>query len=107
MFPIDWPEPFGLVVIEAMAFGTPAIVWNEGAMPEVVDDGVTGFVVDSIELAVAAVEKLDRLDRAQVRAAFEKRFSAERMVHDYEVIYARIAVDAASARPSNERLLPA
>ena len=107
VFPIDWPEPFGLVVIEAMAFGTPAIVWNEGAMPEVVDDGVTGFVVDSIERAVAAVEKLDQLDRGQVRAAFERRFSAERMVHDYEVIYARLAADAASARQSSERLLPA
>ena len=107
VFPIDWPEPFGLVVIEAMAFGTPAIVWNEGAMPEIVDDGVTGFVVDSIEGAVAAVEKLDRLGRSQVRAAFEKRFSAERMVRDYEVIYASLAPDAASALQSNERLLPA
>ena len=107
MFPIDWPEPFGLVVIEAMAFGTPAIVWNEGAMPEVVDDGVTGFVVDSIERAAAAVEKLDRLDRRQVRAVFERRFSAERMVHDYEVIYAQLAAGAASARQSIQGLLPA
>jgi glycosyltransferase involved in cell wall biosynthesis len=107
LFPIDWPEPFGLVVIEAMAFGTPAIVWNEGAMPEVVDEGVTGFVVDSIEGAAAAVEKLDRMGRGEVRATFEKRFSAERMVRDYEVIYERLAAGAASARQSNERLLPA
>ena len=87
IFPIDWPEPFGLVVIESMAFGTPVIVWKQGAMPEVVDDGVTGFVVDTIEAAVAAVGNLSRLDRVQVRAVFEKRFSATRMAREYEAIY--------------------
>jgi glycosyltransferase involved in cell wall biosynthesis len=96
VFPIDWPEPFGLVVIEAMALGTPAIVWREGAMPEVVDDGITGFVVDSIAQAVSAVSNLDRIDRRQVRAVFEQRFSVARMARDYEAIYAKLLAEAAS-----------
>jgi glycosyltransferase involved in cell wall biosynthesis len=87
LFPIDWPEPFGLVVIEAMAFGVPLVVWREGAMPEIVDEGETGFVVDSIEAAVEAVAKCKELDRNHVRQVFERRFSAERMVSDYEAIY--------------------
>jgi glycosyltransferase involved in cell wall biosynthesis len=102
VFPIDWPEPFGLVVIEAMAFGTPVIVWNEGAMPEVVDDGVTGWVVDSLDQAVAAVAKLDRIDRRVVRTVFERRFSVDRMVRDYETIYAR-QVSMAEARQPQAR----
>jgi glycosyltransferase involved in cell wall biosynthesis len=76
-------------------------------MPEVVDEGLTGFIVDSIEQAAAAVEKLDRLDRGQVRAMFERRFSEERMVHDYEVLYAQLAAGAASARQPLQGLLPA
>ncbi|MDQ6433906.1 glycosyltransferase family 4 protein [Mesorhizobium sp. LHD-90] len=88
LFPIDWPEPFGLVVIEAMAFGTPVIVWNEGAMPEIVDQGVTGFVVDSIDKAVDCVGRLGGLDRARIRQRLEDRFSVPRMVDDYEAIYA-------------------
>jgi len=103
LFPIDWPEPFGLVVVEAMAFGTPVIVWNEGAMPEIVDDGASGYVVDSIDAAVAAVAKAERLDRSRVRATFERRFSADRMVRDYEAIYATLAgagSNAASRRIS-------
>jgi glycosyltransferase involved in cell wall biosynthesis len=97
LFPIDWPEPFGLVVVEAMAFGTPVIVWNEGAMPEIVDEGVSGYVVDSIDAAVAAVARAERLDRHLVRAAFERRFSADRMVRDYEAIYATLAGKGATA----------
>jgi glycosyltransferase involved in cell wall biosynthesis len=97
LFPIDWPEPFGLVVIEAMAFGTPVIVWNEGAMAEIVDEGLSGHVVDSIDAAVAAVAKLERLDRRLVRATFERRFSADRMVRDYEVIYAALTDRSATA----------
>jgi glycosyltransferase involved in cell wall biosynthesis len=88
VFPIDWPEPFGLVVIEAMAFGTPVIVWNEGAMPEIVDVGVSGFVVDSIDEAVARAREIESLDRRAVRATFERRFSVERMVGEYESVYA-------------------
>lgn len=97
VFPIDWPEPFGLVVIEAMAFGTPVIAWNEGAMAEIVDEGLSGHVVDSIDAAVAAATKLDRLDRRLVRATFERRFSAGRMVRDYEAIYAALADRSAAA----------
>ncbi|MFI0846312.1 glycosyltransferase family 4 protein [Mesorhizobium sp. IMUNJ 23232] len=88
LFPIDWPEPFGLVVIEAMAFGTPVIAWNEGAMPEIVDEGVTGFVVESIDEAVERVGRLGGLDRARIRRTLEQRFSVPRMVDDYEAIYA-------------------
>ena len=87
LFPIDWPEPFGLVVIEAMAFGVPIVAWREGAMPEIIDEGETGFVVDSIEAAVLALAKCAALDRDHVRQVFERRFSAERMVSNYEAIY--------------------
>ncbi len=87
LFPIDWPEPFGLVVIEAMAFGVPVVAWREGALPEIVDEGETGFVVDSVEAAVEAVARCAALDRDHVRRVFERRFSAERMISDYEAIY--------------------
>src|SRR5215207_7856284 len=75
LFPIDWPEPFGLVMIEAMACGTPAIAFRRGSVPEVIDEGVTGFVVDSEEEAVQAIRQLSKLDRSSVRAAFERRFT--------------------------------
>ena len=87
LFPIDWPEPFGLVMIEAMACGTPIIAWPCGAAPEVIEDGVNGFLVDSVEAAVAAVGKLDLLDRREVRRSFERRFSVERMARDYLEAY--------------------
>jgi glycosyltransferase involved in cell wall biosynthesis len=87
LFPIDWPEPFGLAMIEAMACGTPVVAWREGSVPEVVDEGVTGFIVDSIDAAVAAVRRLPSLNRVNVRRCFEKRFSAERMAHDYLALY--------------------
>ncbi|TIV27029.1 MAG: glycosyltransferase family 4 protein, partial [Mesorhizobium sp.] len=90
LFPIDWPEPFGLVAIEAMACGTPVIAWNQGALPEIVDDGITGFVVDSVDAAVASMPALLDLDRRQVRAVFEKRFSATRMASDYLAAYMRL-----------------
>ncbi|MEP9373720.1 glycosyltransferase family 4 protein [Mesorhizobium sp. KR1-2] len=90
LFPIDWPEPFGLVAIEAMACGTPVIAWDNGAMPEVVDEGVTGFVVDTIDAAVAAVARLGELDRSEIRSTFERRFSVSRMANDYVKIYARL-----------------
>jgi len=92
LFPIDWPEPFGLVMIEAMACGTPVIAWNNGSVREIVDHGVTGFVVDSMEAAVAAVRQAERLDRRAVRAAFERRFSARVMASAYAKLYARLAV---------------
>jgi glycosyltransferase involved in cell wall biosynthesis len=87
LFPIDWPEPFGLVMIEAMACGTPVIAFANGSVPEVIDDGVTGFIVNGIDEAAAAVRSVEKLDRAEVRATFEQRFTAERMALDYLAIY--------------------
>jgi glycosyltransferase involved in cell wall biosynthesis len=87
LFPIDWPEPFGLVMIEAMACGTPVVAWNCGSVPEVIDDGVTGFIVDSEDEAVSAIGRLETIDRVRVRAAFERRFTVERMASDYMAAY--------------------
>jgi glycosyltransferase involved in cell wall biosynthesis len=87
VFPIDWPEPFGLVMIEAMSCGTPVIAFNRGSVPEVVDEGVTGMVVETPEQAVEAVKRLSSLDRKLVRATFERRFTAERMAGDYIEVY--------------------
>ena len=87
LFPIDWPEPFGLVMIEAMACGTPVIAWRRGSVPEIIDHGITGFVVETEEDAVAAIGRLAELDRRTVRATFERRFSARRMAEDYVKIY--------------------
>lgn len=83
LFPIDWPEPFGLVMIEAMAIGTPVIAWAEGSVPEVIDQGVSGIIVTSIDEAVEAASRIDRLDRGAVRECFEMRFTAARMAADY------------------------
>jgi glycosyltransferase involved in cell wall biosynthesis len=91
LFPIDWPEPFGLVMIEAMACGTPVVAFRHGSVPEIIDEGVTGFVVDSEAEAVAALSRVGSLDRTKVRAQFEKRFSARRMAEDYVRIYETIA----------------
>ena len=98
LFPIDWPEPFGLVMIEAMACGTPVIAYRRGSVPEIIEDNVSGFVVDTIEDAVAAVRRIEELDRVKVRAEFERRFTAERMAHDYVSIYQQLA--AAHSRPA-------
>ncbi|POR53507.1 glycosyltransferase involved in cell wall biosynthesis [Paraburkholderia eburnea] len=87
LFPIDWPEPFGLVMIEAMACGTPVIAFNRGAVPEVVDDGVSGFIVEDEIGAVAAVNRLARLPRAGVRHRFEERFTSHRMAQQYVEAY--------------------
>jgi glycosyltransferase involved in cell wall biosynthesis len=83
LFPIDWPEPFGLVMIEAMACGTPVIAFRSGSVPEVIDDGITGFVVPGEAEAVAAIGRLSELDRREVRMQFEKRFTAKRMAQEY------------------------
>ena len=87
LFPIDWPEPFGLVMIEAMACGTPVIAWDCGAVPEIIDDGVTGRVVRSQGEAIAAVAEVVAYDRARIRATFERRFSARTMALRYEALY--------------------
>jgi glycosyltransferase involved in cell wall biosynthesis len=85
--PIEWPEPFGLVQIEAMACGTPVIAFNRGAIPEVTEDGYTGFVVEDETSAVGAVYRLGELSRKKIRARFEERFTARRMAQDYLAAY--------------------
>lgn len=87
LFPIDWPEPFGLVMIEALACGTPVLAYPNGAVPEIVEDGVTGFLVNDQDEAVRAAGRVGALDRRACRAAFERRFTARRMAHDYLRIY--------------------
>ncbi|WP_049018532.1 glycosyltransferase, partial [Burkholderia multivorans] len=87
LFPIDWPEPFGLVMIEAMACGTPVIAFKRGSVPEVIDNGVSGFVVEDELSAVAALKRLDTLPREQVRAAFEARFTSKVMAQNYVKSY--------------------
>ena len=91
LMPIDWPEPFGLVMIEAMACGTPVIAFNRGSVPEVIDDGVTGFIVEDEPEAIAAVGRVPALSRAAVRKRFEARFTARRMAQDYLRVYRSLA----------------
>jgi glycosyltransferase involved in cell wall biosynthesis len=91
LFPICWPEPFGLVMIEAMACGTPVVAFAYGSVPEIMDDGLTGYVVKDVAGAVRAVGRLDRLYRPSVRARFEERFSARAMARDYLTIYEQLA----------------
>jgi glycosyltransferase involved in cell wall biosynthesis len=87
---IDFDEPFGLSVVESMACGTPVIAFRRGSMPELIDEGITGMLVDDIESAAAGVAQVAELDRAEIRSAAVRRFSRERMVSDYESVYARI-----------------
>jgi glycosyltransferase involved in cell wall biosynthesis len=95
LFPIDWPEPFGLAMIEAMAAGTPVIAFRRGSVEEVVEEGVTGAIVDNVEQAVSAIERVASLERAAVRARFEQRFSVERMARDYLRVYGQMREGAA------------
>ena len=97
LFPIDWPERFGLVMIEAMACGTPVVAFRGGSVGEIIDHGVTGFIVEDIGGAVAAVDRAVTLDRARIRAVFEKRFTAARMAADYVGLYEQAMVNAAAA----------
>jgi glycosyltransferase involved in cell wall biosynthesis len=98
LMPIDWPEPFGLVMIEAMACGTPVIAYGHGSVPEIIEDGVTGFIVNSEEEAVAALQRIDNLSRPRIRAEFERRFTARRMAENYLETYESLMV------PKSERL---
>lgn len=90
LFPIDWPEPFGLVMIEALACGTPVVAFRGGSVPEVIEDGVSGFVVDDLSDAIAATRRVGALDRAACRAAFERRFTVARMAHEYVALYEHV-----------------
>ncbi len=99
LFPIDWPEPFGLVMIESLACGTPVVAYPCGSVPEVLEQGVTGFVVASIDEAVEAVRRIDGVSRMRCRASFEQRFSAPRMAHDYLHLYRRLASRRAEGLP--------
>jgi glycosyltransferase involved in cell wall biosynthesis len=93
LFPIEWPEPFGLVMIESLACGTPVIAWRRGSVPEVLHDGVTGFIVETVEEAVAAVGRIVQLSRAGCRQEFERRFDVRRMAQDYVRIYRTLGAD--------------
>jgi glycosyltransferase involved in cell wall biosynthesis len=98
LVPIDWPEPFGLVMIEAMACGTPVIAFNRGSVPEIIEDGVTGFIVEDETSAVAAVRRIGQLSRPLIRKNFEERFTARRMAQDYLDVY-RGVIRSALPRP--------
>jgi len=102
LFPIDWPEPFGLAMIEAMSAGTPVIAWRNGSVPEIVADGVSGIIVDSIADAVSACERCADLDRFRVRAHFEKHFTAERMARDYLAAFDRLLASPRDGRKAVE-----
>lgn len=91
LFPIDWPEPFGMVMIEAMANGTPVIAFNCGSVPEVIDEGVTGFIVQSLEEAVRAIDKLASFDREACRKVFEQKYTASVMANNYVELYNRLS----------------
>ena len=98
-FPIDWPEPFGLVMIEAMACGTPVIAYPRGSVPEIMEHGVTGFIVDNIdERPRKRSSAAKHLDRARIRERFEKRFTAERMTQDYLAVYRGLLEDRLGRR---------
>ncbi len=88
--PYDWPEPFGLVLIEALACGTPVLAYRRGSIPEIIDDGITGFVCESLAEMAEAVERLPLIDRRRCRSAFEERFTVDRMARDYVALYERI-----------------
>ena len=90
VFPIDWPEPFGLVLIEAMACGTPVVAYPFGSVPELIDYGKSGFLAEDIPAAVSMVKKIDEIDRAGCREVFEERFTAARMAADYVALYTQI-----------------
>ena len=98
LFPIDWCEPFGVVIIEAMACGTPVIAFNRGSVPEVIDHAVTGYIVEDVQGAVAALQRLDELSREEIRAQFERRFTAQAMAREYVERYTAL-IEQRARRP--------
>jgi glycosyltransferase involved in cell wall biosynthesis len=105
LFPIDWPEPFGLSMIEAMACGTPVLAFRHGSVPEIIDPGVTGHIVDSMDEAVKALPRVLALDRHAVRQRFEERFSATRMAKDYVSVYRALLQQPVIADSEANRLM--
>jgi glycosyltransferase involved in cell wall biosynthesis len=106
LFPIDWPEPFGLSMIEAMACGTPVLAFRCGSVPEIVEDGITGAIVETIDEAIAALPRVIALDRKKVRQRFDQRFSATRMAKDYVGIYRSLLAASAAREPQEIELAP-
>jgi glycosyltransferase involved in cell wall biosynthesis len=104
LFPIDWPEPFGLVLIEAMACGTPVIAFRHGSVPELVEDGATGAIVQTLDDAVGAVERVAQLDRRAIRARWEERFTARRMACEYLALYEQLLAGRRSETRPREHL---
>ena len=101
----DWPEPFGIVLIEALACGTPVFAYRRGSIPEIIEDGVTGFICDNLNEMVAAIERLPLIQRQRCRDSFEARFTAQRMVQDYLALYERIrAASVSGALAAGTRL---
>jgi len=98
LFPIDWPEPFGLAIIEALACGTPVIAFRRGSVPEIVEDGVNGFIVDDVKQAVDAVKRLDAISRRRCREDFDHRFTSSRMAADYVEVYQELVRQNFSGR---------
>jgi glycosyltransferase involved in cell wall biosynthesis len=98
LFPIDWPEPFGLVMIEAMACGTPIIAFRRGSVPEVIEDGVSGLIVDGEATATEAVRRVHDLDRRRVREAFEQRFTVTTMTDKYLRLYGQVGKTQVTSR---------
>jgi glycosyltransferase involved in cell wall biosynthesis len=110
LFPIDWPEPFGLSMIEAMACGTPVLAFRKGSVPEIVDEGVTGVIVEGMEEAISAIPRLLALDRRSVRQRFDERFSGTRMAKDYLKVYRSLVRqsrirDSSSPRPTLQPMM--
>jgi glycosyltransferase involved in cell wall biosynthesis len=105
VFPIDWPEPFGLVMIEAMACGTPVVAFRRGSVPEIIGHGATGYVVDNCDDAVKALQEIPKLSRRNVRSCFEERFSAQRMARDYVSLYRQMQAEPSNLESSETRCL--
>jgi len=105
LLPVDWPEPFGLVMIEAMACGTPTIAFRRGAVPEIIEEGLNGFVCDGVEDALQAVARIGTLSRRRCRQAFEQRFTVGRMVKDYVALYQRVIRESGAVLENYPRSL--
>jgi glycosyltransferase involved in cell wall biosynthesis len=106
LFPVDWPEPFGLSMIEAMACGTPVLAFRCGSVPEIIEDGITGAIVETMEEAIAALPRVVAFDRKKVRQRFEQRFSATRMANDYVGIYRSLLAKSAERKQQGIELSP-